>query len=239
MYKKVYTNYDQKQQAVFAEIFLSAKVGLSTKGVFIMGKLNLLKAAYYGKVGETVGAKWKDKNTVRVLTIPSNPNTQAQQTVRTGFRDISKFVALFSDQIKTVSALNTRGMSVRNAIIKMNKDMVSEGALTAADLVISRGGLPTPQGGAATGSQADGEITVPVTQITGSNVTAKARIIVVAVSQTAQQAWVQVGDNTTGDVTIATGVTGTEPFDVYIYAIDYRGSAKVGSLSRYQQVVPA
>lgn len=204
-----------------------------------MGKLNLLKAAYYGKVGETVGAKWKDKNTVRVLTVPSNPNTMAQQTVRTVFRDMSKFVSLFSDQIKTVSALNTRGMSVRNAIIKMNKQQIMDGTFEAGDLVISRGGLPTPGGAAASGAQANGELTVPVTEITGSNVTPKAKIVVVAVSTKAQQAWVNVGNNTTGDVTISTGVTGTEPFDVYIYAIDYRGSAKVGSLSRYQKVVPA
>lgn len=204
-----------------------------------MGKLNILKAAYYGKVGETVGAKWKDKNTVRVLTIPSNPNTMAQQTVRTGFSEISKFVSLFADQIKTVSALNTRGMSVRNAIIKINKEMVSAGTLTAADLVISRGGLPVPQGAAATGAQADGTLTVPVTQITGTNVTQKAKIVVVAVSQSQNMAWVETKDNTAGNVTIATGIAGTQPFDVYIYAIDYRGSAKVGSLSRHQRVTPA
>lgn len=204
-----------------------------------MGKLNILKAAYYGKVGETVGAKWKDKNTVRVLTIPSNPNTMSQQTVRTGFSEISKFVSLFADQIKTVSALNTRGMSVRNAIIKINKEMVSTGSLTAADLVISRGGLPVPQGAAASGAQADGELTIPVTKITGTNVTQKAKIVVVAVSQSQNMAWVETKDNTAGNVTIATGIAGTDPFDVYIYAIDYRGSAKVGSLSRYQQVTPA
>lgn len=204
-----------------------------------MGKLNILKAAYYGKVGETVGAKWKDKNTVRVLTIPSNPNTQAQQTVRTGFSQISKFVALFADQIKTVSALNTRGMSVRNAIIKENKEMVAGGSLVAGDLVISKGGLPTPGGAAATGAQATGVITVPLVEISGTNVTAKAKIVVVVVSQTASQAWVKVVDNTTASETVDTGVVGTDPMDVYIYAIDYRGSAKVGSLSRHQQVTPA
>lgn len=203
-----------------------------------MGKLNILKAAYYGKVGETVGAKWKNKNTVRVLTIPSNPNTMAQRTVRTGFKDISKFVALFADQIKTVSALNTRGMSVRNAIIKENKMMVSAGALNAANLVISKGGLPTPQGANATGAQGTGVVTVPVTKITGSNVTPKAKIVVVVVSQTAQQAWVAVENNAAKDVTVDTGLAGPNPFEVYVYAIDYRGSAKVGSLSRHQQVTP-
>lgn len=204
-----------------------------------MGKLNILKAAYYGKVGETVGAKWKDKNTVRVLTIPSNPNTQAQQTVRNGFSEISKFVALFSDQIKTVSALNTRGMSVRNAIIKENKEMVTAGTLTPGDLVISKGGLPTPGGAAATGAQATGVITVPLVEITGTNVTAKAKIVIVVVSQTASQAWVKVVDNNTASETVNTGVIGTDPMEVYVYAIDYRGSAKVGSLSRHMNVVPA
>lgn len=204
-----------------------------------MGKLNILKAAYYGKVGETVGAKWKDKNTVRVLTIPSNPNTMAQQTVRTGFSQISKFVALFADQIKTVSALNTRGMSVRNAIIKENKEMVAAGSLDASALVISKGGLPTPAGNAGSGVSTTGVITVPVTAISGTNVTAKAKIVVVVVSQNASQAWVQVVDNATDDVEVNTGVTGANPVDVYVYAIDYRGSAKVGSLSRYQEITPA
>lgn len=204
-----------------------------------MGKLNLLKAAYTGKVGETVGAKWKDKNTVRVLTRPSNPNSAAQQVVRAGFGEVSKFVALFSDQIKSVSALNTRSMSVRNAILKINKEMVAGGSLVASDLVISKGGLPIPQGAAASGSQADGQLTVPVTEITGTNITAKAKIVVVAVNQSAGLAWVNVANNSSASLTISTGVTGTNPFDVYIYALDYRGSAKVASLSRYQQVTPA
>ena len=204
-----------------------------------MGKLNILKAAYYGKVGETVGAKWKDKNTVRVLTIPSNPNTMAQQTVRTVFKDMSKFIALFADRIKTVSALNTRGMSVRNAIIKMNKQQIMDGTFEAGTLEISRGGLPTPGGAAITACQANGNITVPLVAIAGANVTTKAKIVIVAVSPSAQQAWVKVADNQTNNETINTGLTGTNPFEVYVYAIDYRGSAKVGSLSRHTQVTPA
>lgn len=204
-----------------------------------MGKLNILKAAYYGKVGETVGAKWKDKNTVRVLTIPSNPNTMAQQTVRTVFKDMSKFIALFADQIKNVSALNTRGMSVRNAIIKMNKQQIMDGTFEANTLEISRGGLPTPSGAAITAAQATGDITIPLVAIAGANVTTKAKIVIVAVSPSAQQAWVKVADNQTSNETINTGLTGTNPFEVYVYAIDYRGSAKVGSLSRHSQVTPA
>ena len=204
-----------------------------------MGKLNLLKAAYYGKVGETVGAKWKDKNTVRVLTVPSNPNTMAQQTVRTVFREMSKFVSLFSDQIKTASALNTRGMSVRNAIIKMNKQQIMDGTFEANTLVISRGGLPTPGITGITGAQGTGVLSVEHEAITGSNVTSKAKIVIVAVSKSAQQAWVKVVDNASTTTEVETGLTGTNPFEVYVYSLDYRGSAKVASISKHQQVTPA
>ena len=89
-----------------------------------MGKMNLLKANYEGKVGQTVGAKWKNVSTLRTYTKPSNPNTDAQQTVRSGFKAINEFVALFADQIRYKSALDTSGMSVRNAIVKLAQQAV-------------------------------------------------------------------------------------------------------------------
>ena len=106
-----------------------------------MGKMNTLKGNYIGKVGQTVGAKWKNLSTERVFTKPANPNTQAQQTVRSGFKAINAFVALFADQIRYKSALDTSGMSVRNAIVKLNKEMVAGNSFTKANLVISKGGL--------------------------------------------------------------------------------------------------
>ena len=92
-----------------------------------MGKMNLLKANWEGKVGQTVGAKWKNKSTIRTYTKPSNPDTAAQQSVRTVFGDMTSFVALFADQIKYLSALDTAGQSVRNAIIQANKDQIEAG----------------------------------------------------------------------------------------------------------------
>lgn len=204
-----------------------------------MGKLNLLKASYSGRVGETVGAKWKDQNTVRVFTKPSNPNTQAQQTVRKGFGDTSKFVALFSDQIKTLTALNTRSMSVRNAILKLNKGMVAGGAFDASQLVISTGGLPTPVVGNASAAQATGVVTIGVTAIQGTNITDKAKIVAVVVSPDNGMAWVGTNDNQTANIEVNTGLTGTDPLEVYVYAIDYRSSAKVGSVSTHRQITPA
>lgn len=74
-----------------------------------MGKLNLLKGKWDGKVGQTVGAKWKNKATVRTYSIPANPKTEAQMSVRGAFSNITKFVALFADQIKYLNALDTKG----------------------------------------------------------------------------------------------------------------------------------
>ena len=71
-----------------------------------MGKLNLLKGRYTGKVGETVGAKWKNKSTLRTFSVPSNPDTADQQKVRGAFAQMTSFIALFADQIKYLSALD-------------------------------------------------------------------------------------------------------------------------------------
>lgn len=199
-----------------------------------MGKMNLLKANWYGKVGQTVGAKWKNKSTIRTYTKPANPDTAAQQTVRGGFASITSFVALFADGIRYKSALDTAGQSVRNAIIKLNKEMVAAGSLTKADLLISKGGLQKPAVSAAT--LATGKVSVTFAAPTATNFTNKAKLIVVAV------------DDVDGVVDVfeaapdAATATGTVTFsssnnvDVYAYWLDFRGSNKVASSSVYKQI---
>lgn len=199
-----------------------------------MGKMNLLKANWYGKVGQTVGAKWKNKSTIRTYTKPANPDTAAQQTVRGGFASITSFVALFADGIRYKSALDTAGQSVRNAIIKLNKEMVAAGSLTKADLLISKGGLQKPTVSAAT--LATNKVSVTFAAPTATNFTNKAKLIVVAV------------DDVDGVVDVfeaapdAATATGTVTFsssnnvDVYAYWLDFRGSNKVASSSVYKQI---
>lgn len=199
-----------------------------------MGKMNLLKANWYGKVGQTVGAKWKNKSTIRTYTKPANPDTAAQQTVRGGFAAITAFVALFADGIRYKSALDTAGQSVRNAIIKLNKEMVAAGTLTKADLLISKGGLQKPAVSAA--SLVSNKVTVTFAAPTATNFTNKAKLIVVAV------------DSVNGVVDVfeaapdAATATGTVTFgsssevDVYAYWLDFRGSNKVASSSVYKQI---
>lgn len=201
-----------------------------------MGKMNTLKGNYIGKVGQTVGAKWKNLSTERVFTKPANPNTQAQQTVRSGFKAINAFVALFADQIRYKSALDTSGMSVRNAIVKLNKDMVAGNTFSKANLVISKGGLQKVAGEAA--SATAGKVTVTWDAPTATNFTENAKLVAVMVQE--ESGMVEVAEAAADAGTLASTLTflaGT--VDIYVYFLDKRGSNKIASLSDYLTVTIA
>lgn len=195
-----------------------------------MGKMNLLKANWTGKVGQTVGAKWKDKSTLRTFTRPSNPNTDAQQTVRRGFGEMTSFVARFADQLRYESALETRGMSVRNAIIKLNKAQVADGQFDKSTLLISKGGLQKPNG--ATVTAAASGITFTWDEPTATNFTAKAKAVAVIVNEEEDVAVVASGLVSAKTLVVGTALPAGD-YDCYLYFIDFRGSNKVGSASVY------
>ena len=201
-----------------------------------MGKMNLLKANWEGKVGQTVGAKWKNKSTIRTYTKPSNPNTAGQQSVRGVFASMTTFVAMFADQIKYLSALNTAGQSVRNAIIQANKAQMMGSAFDKTTLLISKGGLQKVAGENA--SETAGKITVTWTKPTATNFTANAELIAVMVQPASGLVEVITAPAS------AETVSGTMTFvqgdvDVYVYYLDKRGSNKVASASDYISVTIA
>lgn len=201
-----------------------------------MGIMNTLKGNYTGKVGQTVGSKWKNLSTERVFTKPSNPNTEAQQTVRTGFKDINAFVALFADQIRYKSALDTSGMSIRNAIVKLNKSMVASGTFDKTNLLISKGGLQKVSGEAGTAS--GGVVTITWNAPTATNFTSAAKLIAVLVQ--ADSGMVEVVEAAANAET----VSGTLEFsagkvDAYVYYLDKRGSNKIASASDYLEITVA
>lgn len=195
-----------------------------------MGKMNTLKGNYIGKVGQTVGAKWKNLSTERVFTKPANPNTQAQQTVRSGFKAINAFVALFADQIRYKSALDTSGMSVRNAIVKLNKEMVAGNSFDKSQLLISKGGLQKVAGEAATATA--GKVKVTWDAPTATNFTENAKLVAVMVQEASGMVEVieAAADARTLESTL-TFLAGT--VDIYVYFLDKRGSNKIASLSDY------
>ena len=198
-----------------------------------MGKMNTLKGNYIGKVGQTVSAKWKNLSTERVFTKPANPNTQAQQTVRSGFKAINAFVALFADQIRYKSALDTSGMSVRNAIVKLNKEMVAGNSFNKANLVVSKGGLQKVAGEAATASA--GKVTVTWTAPTATNFTENAKLVAVMVQE--DSGMVEVVEASADAGTLESTLTFlTGDVDIYVYYLDKRGSNKIASISDYLTV---
>lgn len=203
-----------------------------------MGKMNLLKGNWEGKVGETVGAKWKNKSTIRTYTRPSNPNTAAQQSVRSVFAQMTSFVALFADQIKYLSALNTAGQSVRNAIIQANKIMISGGTFNKANLLISKGGLQKVSGENA--EAATKKVKVTWNNPTATNFTADAKLIAVMVQAESGLVDVLEAPATEGTTGVTSGIDfATGNVDVYVYFLDKRGSNKVASLSDYLTVAIA
>ena len=201
-----------------------------------MGKMNLLKANWEGKVGQTVGAKWKNKSTIRTYTKPSNPSTAGQQSVRGVFASMTSFVAMFADQIKYLSALNTAGQSVRNAIIQANKAQMMAGTFDKTTLLISKGGLQKVAGENA--SETAGKITVTWTKPTATNFTANAELIAVMVQPASGLVEVisapAAAETVSGSMTFAQG-----DVDVYVYYLDKRGSNKVASASDYISVTIA
>ena len=63
-----------------------------------MAVQNFLSGGYYGKLGETVGQRWKNKRTIRTYVIPRNPRTEKQQANRGLFANAVTFaqIGLFS-----------------------------------------------------------------------------------------------------------------------------------------------
>ena len=46
---------------------------------------NFLSGGYYGKLGQTIGQRWKNKRTVKAYAVPTNPRTEKQQANRGRF----------------------------------------------------------------------------------------------------------------------------------------------------------
>lgn len=201
-----------------------------------MGLLNVLKGKWDGKVGQTVGAKWKNRATLRTYSVPANPNTQAQQEVRGVFKQMTSFVALFADFIKYDTSLDTRGQSVRNAIIQLNKEQIQTGTFDKTTLLVNRGGLPNVTAFSIASPAAGSSLAATFTKPAATNITQKAKIVAVAIDQNNLIAGVGVAPLEDEAVTIDVTVTSGASIDVYYYIIDYRGSARVGSRSGYLAV---
>lgn len=55
-----------------------------------MAKQNFISGGYYGKLGATVGQRWKNKRTIRTYVKPANPRTEKQQANRKLFGELTE-----------------------------------------------------------------------------------------------------------------------------------------------------
>lgn len=195
-----------------------------------MARVNLITGSWDGKVGQLVGAKWKDKKTLRAYAKPSNPNTAAQQEKRAVFKGMTEYVALFSDGIKQLTSLNTRGMTVRNAIIQANKEQFAGGTVEYDDLIVNKGGLA--QLIDIQGSDNAGEVVVTYETPTATNISTNAKVVSVLVVPSKKVAFVKEVPFNKKEIKFGYDLeTGTNAW-IYTWVIDYRGSTRVGSNSQ-------
>lgn len=59
-----------------------------------MAKQNFIAGGYYGKLGQTVGQRWKNKRTIHAYTISANPRTNKQQANRIRFGGYAEYSQL-------------------------------------------------------------------------------------------------------------------------------------------------
>ncbi|WP_294431665.1 hypothetical protein [uncultured Treponema sp.] len=80
-----------------------------------MAKFNTLAGGYYGKLGATVGQRWKNIRTVRAYVVPHNPQTEVQQANRKRFSDCVFYAQLAGQMNAKVTAFDTTSKTLWNA----------------------------------------------------------------------------------------------------------------------------
>lgn len=90
-----------------------------------MAKQNFIAGGYVGKLGETVGQRWKNIRTVRVYVIPHNPRTPAQQACRRKFAESVPYAQIgmqFNAKAPCWEATNKTEWQGRMSVAKVNID---------------------------------------------------------------------------------------------------------------------
>lgn len=108
-----------------------------------MGKiLSGILGGFSGKVGPVVGGKWKSIDYMRSYVIPANPNTPAQQTVRTKFSELIGYAkAVLTSLIQPYWDPFYSDMSGFNAWVSKNYANLGIGNALDETAIMSQGSL--------------------------------------------------------------------------------------------------
>lgn len=194
-----------------------------------MGVMNLLKANWTGKVGQTVGAKWKNKSTIRTYSTPAYTDTPNQRSVRSKFSALSKVFSQIAMDLKPLSPLPLKGMSLRNELIKLNKDQFSQTNIRWDELIFCKGGLNSLTGFTCTAPAGLASLSYTWNHPAATNLSTRAMVVIVSIDEEGFFGIVGSSLYTTGTLTIPTSVPPGIELNSYAYVLDYRGSSKVGS----------
>ena len=124
-----------------------------------MAKQNFLAGGYYGKLGQTVGQRWKNIRTIRTYVIPHNPRTPTQQANRGKFSEAVPYAQLgqqtnfgsilFKNEAKpewslrmqaAIANINAR-LSDVGIVPTYPRDFVAQYTITEADISAVQAGV--------------------------------------------------------------------------------------------------
>lgn len=94
-----------------------------------MAKQNFLSGGYYGKLGVTVGQRWKNIRTIRSYVIPANPRTEKQMANRGVFTKATYNSQLAMQMNYNATCFESETMSRWNVRMKTARELQNSGVL--------------------------------------------------------------------------------------------------------------
>jgi hypothetical protein len=95
---------------------------------------NFLSGGYYGKLGATVGQRWKNKRTIRTYVVPFNPRTEKQQANRSGFANAVQYAQMGLQMNYYATCFESEYFTRWNYRMRTARDLKSAG-LSGLDLI--------------------------------------------------------------------------------------------------------
>lgn len=95
---------------------------------------NFLSGGYYGKLGATVGQRWKNKRTIRTYVVPANPRTPTQQANRGKFADAVTFAQMGMQMNYYCTLFDDPNFTKWNYRMKVARELKNAG-LSGLDLI--------------------------------------------------------------------------------------------------------
>ncbi|MBR4825284.1 MAG: hypothetical protein IKZ86_10820 [Spirochaetaceae bacterium] len=95
---------------------------------------NFLAGGYYGKLGATVGQRWKNKRTIRTYVVPANPRTEIQQANRGKFANAVSYAQMGMQMNYYATCFSDPNFTHWNYRMKTARELKNAG-LTNLDLI--------------------------------------------------------------------------------------------------------